>query len=581
MNSAFAGHAGVGGHRDREPADIVGLAGALGLAYRETGLTLADGVDAPMAMAAGIAALSPACAPLRFAIAPTALSAELLARNGAINRPDIALMPEADYRAMLRRDGAASLAAHAAGALERRCPGQCARQGLSAAQRGLVALALGVGALAFLLEPTALGVLVAIATMPFFYLLVWLRCGAVAEMIGADGRSGRAPEPAELPVYTVLVPLYGEAKVVPQLVAALRALDYPADRLDIKIIVEADDDSTRAALAAELLPAHVECVVAPPGQPRTKPRALNIGLLEARGEFLTIYDAEDRPEPDQLRRAAADFRRLPERVACLQARLVIDNVDDGWLTRMFALEYAGLFDVVNAGLMRAGLPVLLGGTSNHFRTSVLRRIGGWDAWNVTEDADLAFRLLRHGYSMADLPSSTFEEAPAGFGPWFRQRVRWMKGFMQTTITHTRDPRWIWRGPERLSALTLLTLCFGTVMSALAYPLFVAGVIALILSGPDVAMTLADAAWAGIWGCLIAAGFVAMILPPLVGAWRRGLGDIAHLTVLMPLYCLLISAATLAALVEHAVAPTRWNKTPHGLAQTSRLKQARPSAKMMH
>ncbi len=468
--------------RSGAPADVAALAGALGLAYRDAGLTLADGVDAPLAMAAGIAALSPACAPLRFAIAPTALSAELLSRNGVANRSDIALMPEAAYRAMLRRDGADSLAAHAAGALERRCPGQSARHGVSAGQRGLVALALCVGALVFWFQPTAFGVLAAAATMPFFYLLVWLRCGAVVEMMARDGQPGQGAGRSALPVYTVLVPLHGEAAVVPQLVAALRALDYPPDRLDIKIIVEADDDATRAAIAAEPLPAHVECLVAPPGQPRTKPRALNIGLIEARGEFLTIYDAEDRPDPDQLRLAVARFRQLPERVACLQARLVIDNVDDGWLTRMFALEYAGLFDVVNAGLMRAGLPVLLGGTSNHFRTSVLRRLGGWDAWNVTEDADLAFRLQRHGYRMADLPSSTFEEAPAGFGPWFRQRVRWMKGFMQTTVTHTRDPGWLWRGPDRLAGLTLLTLCLGTILSALAYPLFVGSVIVLWARG---------------------------------------------------------------------------------------------------
>ncbi len=170
----------------------------------------------------------------------------------------------------------------------------------------------------------------------------------------------------------------------------------------------------------------MEIVSVPAGHPRTKPRALNAGLMEARGALVAVFDAEDRPDPRQLRIAANLFARLPESVACLQGRLAIDNADDGWLTRMFALEYAGLFDVINAGLIRAGLPVLLGGTSNHFRASALRGVGGWDAFNVTEDADLSFRLLRAGFRIADLPSSTLEEAPARIGPWRRQRTRWIR-----------------------------------------------------------------------------------------------------------------------------------------------------------
>jgi cellulose synthase/poly-beta-1,6-N-acetylglucosamine synthase-like glycosyltransferase len=551
------------------------MARELGLSFHADGLSAAPEVDAPIAMAAGIAPLAPSCAPLRFAIAPTALSADLLRRSGVANRPDIALMPEAAFRAILRRDGAASLSDHAGWALERRFPGQSARGGLSRMQTALLcALALAVP-LGLWLQPTLLAVAMAGLATPLFYALVWLRFGASFEMMAPDAGAAVPGARTDLPVYTVLVPLHREPETWPQLLAALTSLDYPVDRLDIKIIIEADDSVMRDVLAAHPLPSHVDVIVAPPGAPRTKPRALNIGLVEARGEFLTIYDAEDRPEPDQLRRAVEQFRRLPERVACLQARLVIDNVDDGWLTRLFALEYAGLFDIVNAGLLRARLPVLLGGTSNHFRTSALRRVGGWDAWNVTEDADLSFRLVRQGYRMADLRSATFEEAPPSLPVWFRQRVRWMKGFMQTTVTHTRDPRWMGAPGARLESLTLLILCAGTVVSALAYPFFWWSILRHAFGEPLSSASIASALWAGVWGGLFVSGLVAMIMPPLIGARRRGLGDIAWWSLLMPLYAVLISAATWVAIVEYWLAPSRWNKTPHGLARTSRLRPGRP------
>ncbi|NDA47777.1 MAG: glycosyltransferase, partial [Alphaproteobacteria bacterium] len=242
-----------------------------------------------------------------------------------------------------------------------------------------------------------------------------------------------------LPIYTILVPLYREASVVDALISALDRLDYPAARLDIKLIVEEDDLETWRALTKRELPAKYQIIRAPEGQPRTKPRALNIALPLARGSLLTVYDAEDRPDPWQLRHAAALFASLPRRVACVQACLVIDNGADSWLARLFAIEYAALFDVFLPGLARLGLPLPLGGTSNHFRIDALRAVAGWDAWNVTEDIDLGLRMARAGYRMVHLPSATDEEAPATVSAWLRQRRRWLKGWIQTVITHLRDP----------------------------------------------------------------------------------------------------------------------------------------------
>ena len=206
--------------------------------------------------------------------------------------------------------------------------------------------------------------------------------------------------------------------------------DYPRGKLDIKLVIEHDDRATRLAIVALDLPAIYEIVVAPIGWPRTKPRALNIALPLVRGELLVIFDAEDAPAPGQLREAAERFLRAPRELACLQARLAIDNIEDSWLTRLFAIEYAVLFDVLNPGLAGLGLPLPLGGSSNHFRTEVLREVCGWDAWNVTEDADLGLRLARFGYGVGILPSSTQEEAPAFIDAWLRQRRRWSKGWMR-------------------------------------------------------------------------------------------------------------------------------------------------------
>jgi cellulose synthase/poly-beta-1,6-N-acetylglucosamine synthase-like glycosyltransferase len=237
-------------------------------------------------------------------------------------------------------------------------------------------------------------------------------------------------EDRRLPCYSIVVALYREARVVRQLAAALAALDYPRAKLDIKLVIEHDDRATFRAVEALRLPANYETVIAPKGWPKTKPRALNVAVPQLRGELAVIYDAEDIPAPGQLREAAERFLRAPRRLACLQARLAINNIADSWLTRLFAIEYAVLFDILNPGYAGLGLPVPLGGSSNHFRTEVLRDICGWDAWNVTEDADLGFRLARFGFGVGILSSTTQEEAPATLDAWLKQRRRWSKGWMR-------------------------------------------------------------------------------------------------------------------------------------------------------
>jgi hypothetical protein len=272
-----------------------------------------------------------------------------------------------------------------------------------------------------------------------FLAIIIFRLCVSASAIGAVTPLSRKLEDHQLPSYTILVALYKEARVVRRLIGTLNNLDYPRTKLEIKIIVEEDDDEMRRALRALPLGPIYEIIVAPLGEPRTKPRALNIALPLARGDLIAVFDAEDAPDPQQLRRAAERFAAAPLKLACLQARLAIDNVDDNWLTRLFAIEYAALFRLQNEGLADLDLPIPVSGSSNHFRTSILRAVHGWDAWNVTEDADIGLRLARFGYSIGVLDSTTYEEAPVSLDGWLKQRRRWYKGWFQTFLTISRSP----------------------------------------------------------------------------------------------------------------------------------------------
>jgi len=372
---------------------------------------------------------------------------------------------------------------------------------------------------------------------------------------------------ASLPIYTIIVALYREKRVARRLVAALERLDYPAAKLDIKLVLETDDRETMAALAAIDLPGNIEIIVAPPGEPRTKPRALNVALPLARGRFTVVYDAEDVPDPEQLRLAVSTFSRLPEDVACLQARLTIDNTDDTWLTRLFTIEYAALFDVLNPGLAEIGSPIPLGGTSNHFRTAILESIHGWDAWNVTEDADLGIRLARLGYRVADLPSSTQEEAPSTLDAWLRQRTRWMKGFLQTGISHSRDLASGFAQLGLWKSYAAMALTAGAILSALVYPVCVAFLVMLWLS--ERSQSPWDQAWYAGSLTLFLSGMASVFIPAIVALHRRGLWRLLPWVALLPLYYGLVSLAAWRGLWEFGTAPFQWNKTSHGLARTSR------------
>ncbi len=544
------------------------LAAELGLPF-VSAPRLAPGVQYPAAILSGLAPL--ASPEGGFVMAPQGPTLVQVLKNGRASGRPLCITTPARLAKAVFESQERRIASHAAHELPDHEPDLSIHGGPSLEQiAGLSGLSLFISAGGYIAPDVTLAFVAALLS-PLFSGMVVLRLAA--SILDNPPEPASVPPRAEdamLPVYTVIVALYREKRVASRLVEALGRLDYPATKLDIKLVLEADDPETLDALRSVALPGCVELIVAPPGQPRTKPRALNVALPLARGEFTVIYDAEDVPDPGQLCLAASAFLHLPPEIACLQARLTIDNTDDSWLTRLFTIEYAALFDVMNPGLADVGCPVPLGGTSNHFRTAILKDIHGWDAWNVTEDADLGIRLARLGYRVRDLPSSTLEEAPSTLGAWMKQRTRWMKGFLQTGISHSRKPWATLSGLGFWRFYAALVLTGGTVLSALLYPLFTGlFLVSWSSSGSWLLETRWEAAWRAGSLTLFLLGGAAIFVPAFVGLHRRRLWRLLPWVPMLPFYYVLVSLAAWRGLWELVMAPFRWNKTSHGLARTSR------------
>jgi cellulose synthase/poly-beta-1,6-N-acetylglucosamine synthase-like glycosyltransferase len=385
----------------------------------------------------------------------------------------------------------------------------------------------------------------------------------------SDDEARRFPS-YRLPSYTVLVPVYHEPEVVGQVLEALDRLDYPRHKLDVQVLLEQGDDETAAAVEAARPAPYVTVRVVPREGPRTKPNACNHGLSRAGGELITIYDAEDVPEPLQLRRAAVAMSRLPSDVACLQARLSYHNAGQNLITGWFTNEYDVWFSYYLPGLVATSAPVPLGGTSNHLRTAVLEELGGWDPYNVTEDADLGLRLHRRGWRTMVLDSVTQEEANSDFVNWVKQRSRWYKGYFATWLVHGRQPRAMKRDLGWRGLLGLHLFVGGTPLLAVLNPLFWfltlcwvtlgAQSVSWLLSGPAYYLSLAS--WA--------VGWIAPVYVALYAAREHGRPELSWKLLLLPLYWVMMSIAATKALVQLATQPTYWEKTAHGLDRKVRL-----------
>lgn len=505
---------------------------------------------------------------LVWVIAPHGFTARRLCRFAA-QFPDhigrIRIASTDDLSRFLLEETAKPMAAAAADGLQTRWPALSAAPRKQLHHRILRPVAgIAMVAAAGLMLPELFGLALAL----FFLAFIVLRLLASILPRPVPERLPRLRD-AELPGYTILVALYREATSVAPLIAAFNAFDYPRDKLEIILAIEPDDLETRAAIARLAPQPNIRTIIAPNHGPKTKPKALNFALPFARGTFLAVYDAEDRPEPGQLRAALDAFRQHGPELACAQASLCIDNLHDSWLSRMFTAEYAGQFDVFLQGMSKLNLPIPLGGSSNHFRTATLREAGAWDAYNVTEDADLGFRFARFGYRSVMFASTTYEEAPARFGAWLRQRSRWMKGWMQTWLVHMRSPRRFWRDAGPGGFFTLNLIVGGNVLTALAHPFLVGGItIALAMSALGYPSSFLSGRFAAIHLAAIVLGYLTSMMVGLAGLARRGLLHASGVLLLMPFYWVCLSIAAWRALGQLLTEPHRWEKTEHGLAQSA-------------
>ena len=402
------------------------------------------------------------------------------------------------------------------------------------------------------------------------YKLLISLAGSLGHRVSSEGMPRL--DSTELPVYSVLVPVYKEPEVVPTLLAALSRMDYPSEKLDVLLLMEQDDHMTIEAARSANPPSFFRFILIPPSQPRTKPKACNYGLSFCRGEYVTIYDAEDIPEPDQLRKAVHAFRTGPESLVCVQAALNYFNSAENYLTRMFTLEYSYWFDYMLPGLDRLGLPIPLGGTSNHFRVDRLRELGAWDPFNVTEDADLGIRASAQGYTVGIIDSTTYEEANRAYKNWIRQRSRWIKGYMQTWLVHNRNPIRLLRRIGLRSWLSYQFFIGGTCLTFLINPLMWSLYVIWLLFGPE----WLDEVFGG-WVVYIALfnfliGNMLGIYLNMLAVFRRRLFHLTAFAMTNPLYWWLHSIASYMALWELFTKPFYWQKTTHGLTTVHAVSQ---------
>lgn len=381
-----------------------------------------------------------------------------------------------------------------------------------------------------------------------------------------------------LPIYTILVPMYREKEVIPGLIRHLDKLDYPKAKLDIRLLLEEDDTESYELIKAMKLPAYYTVIVVPHSLPKTKPKACNYGLIRARGKYTVIFDAEDRPDPDQLKKVYLAFEKLSDKFICVQAKLNYFNAEQNLLTRWFTQEYSMWFELLLPGVMELDIPIPLGGTSNHFKTEALREINAWDPYNVTEDADLGVRIFKAGHKTAVVDSRTWEEANSQLKNWLRQRSRWLKGYMQTWLVHMRRPLTLLKELGLRGFLGFQVMVLGTPLLTLLNPVFWLLVVIWYAFKPLWIEQLFPGGIYYIALIQLAIGNFIFVYSYVLGMYwiidalseNEATGGFSYRLVkyalLTPIYWLLMSVAAFKALGQLITKPFYWEKTNHGLVK---------------
>lgn len=378
----------------------------------------------------------------------------------------------------------------------------------------------------------------------------------------------KAIKDEDLPVYTIFCPLYKESKILPQFIEAISGMDWPKNKLEVQLLFEDDDRETIRVAEEMKLPDCFHIIVVPHGAPKTKPKACNYGLAHAKGEYVVIYDAEDIPDPKQLKKAFSAFQKEENKdIVCMQAQLNFYNPCQNILTRVFTAEYSLWFDLILPGLQSIGAPIPLGGTSNHFKADSLHLLKGWDPFNVTEDCDLGMRLCKMGYHTAVLDSTTMEEANSNLMNWMKQRSRWIKGYMQTYLVHMRNPKEFisdWKHPNiitfqlvvggKVSSLFINPFMWSTTVTYFSFRSIIGSTVDSLF--PPIVFYLAVI-------CLVLGNFLYLYYY-MIGCYKREQWGIVVYVFFVPIYWLMMSIAAWMALYQIIFKPHYWEKTVHGL-----------------
>ncbi len=449
----------------------------------------------------------------------------------------------------------------------------------TASQKFLIFLSVILAVAGFLFFPlyTAIALMAVLSSLYFFdvlfnLFLITKSLHNPPELSFTDEELSRIDE-SSLPVYAILCPLYRESAVLPKFLNSISKLEWPKDKLDVQLLLEENDLETIDTARSIDLPSYVRIVIVPHSLPKTKPKACNYGLNSAKGEYLVVYDAEDMPEPQQLKKAYLAFQRVPEKVKCLQAKLNYYNTNQNLLTRLFTAEYSLWFEIILPGLQSINTSIPLGGTSNHFRTADLRNLKGWDPFNVTEDADLGVRLFKQGFNTAIIDSITLEEANSQVWNWIRQRSRWIKGYMQTYLVHMRKPM------EFLKKSGIHTFLFqlnigGKIVFMLINPILWFMTISYFalrsVVGPTIESIYPTPVFYIAVFSLVFGNFLYFYYY-MIGCAKRGHWPIIKYVFLIPFYWFFMSIAAVMATYQLFIKPHFWEKTKHGL----HLKKLKP------
>jgi len=442
---------------------------------------------------------------------------------------------------------------------------------------GIVAEIAAMGA--FLAPLLTVQILIGVLSFIYFidvlfnFYLIWKSLHVPQEITFSAGELYRIDE-SSLPVYSILCPLYKEAHVIPQFLQSINKLSWPKEKLDVLLLLEEDDKESIEKIKNITLPPYVRTVIVPHSMPKTKPKACNYGLGKAKGEYLVIYDAEDMPDPLQLKKAYLGFQKAGSDVRCLQAKLNYYNPHQNLLTRFFTAEYSLWFDITLTGLQSIGTSIPLGGTSNHFKTKDLISLQGWDPFNVTEDADLGIRLFKQGYKTAIIDSTTLEEANSKLINWIRQRSRWIKGYMQTYLVHTRE-LFFFRKNQGMHGLLFHLIIGGKIAFILINPILWTATVAYFalyaIVGPTIESFYPRIVFYMAAFSLVFGNFL-FLYYYMIGCAKRNQWELVKYVYLAPLYWLLISIAGGMAIYQLIFKPHYWEKTVHGLHLKKKVKQ---------